>query len=462
MRTSNLKRAALAMFLATASSLPAPAQDENPIELEIQADVPTAPPGAAPPSTATPAVPALPPAAVPSGVLKWNIQVPSPFWIGVEGQPLDDAMRTALELPEKHGILVARVTAESPAANAGLQAGDILLQWGDAEKKFQPIESVEHLVKLVQTAATKQPEQSITLEYRRRGKTNTVELKPAKRAEVAQNFIYKSDNIGPNEHARHQQSALQQQLRQLEQQRDEAKKKLEDARKSAQDLQAKTPSSNKVNREVLANATKAEVQYNLLQAQVQRAEAQLRQFEVWTKAMSEHGFPIVGGNTANFDVLIPAPGFVTKGTTAMQAQAQLKPVEWPEDLRVTMTRQGNKPAEFVVQRGEEKWEVTAESLKDLPPDIRALLEPLAEPQRSRMMRLWSSQGNDMPGRVELRVPEGERPPVPGLPIAPPRVVIHATPQMATPQGSPATQKQVEDLQRALEQLRKQVELMERK
>lgn len=464
MLSTKLKRAALALLLAAAGSATADAQVESKIEFFVDGNVGTVQATEVPPAQAPPSVFAAPPVTVKSAALGWVNEQPSPFWIGVEGQPLDDAMRSALELTEKHGILVARVTEESPAAKAGLQAGDILLQWCDADKKCEPIQSVEHLVKLVQDAATKKPDQAVTLEFRRRGKAETVELKPAKRAEAGPNFIFKSENIGPNEHARHQQSALQQQLKMLESQRDEAKKKLEAAG-------AKTSRSGPVNKEDVANFTKAEIQYKLLEAQVKQAEAQLKQFEVWTKAMSDHGFAIANPGVANFDVLIPAPGFVTRGSTGSvhaQAQihghAQMKPIEWPEELSVTMTRKGNKPAEFVVQRGEEKWEVTSETLKDLPADVRALIEPLAEPQKSRMMRLWSSQGNDVPGRVELRVPEGERPlPAPGLPIAPPRVVIHATPsQLATPPAPAATQKQIDDLQKALELLRKQVEQMEKK
>jgi len=429
----------------------ASAQFEGQVEVVVEANVQIGPP-----VQAVLPVQASPPLTVKAEGFTWNINVPPPYWIGVEGQPLDAAMRTALDLPEKHGILVARVTEESPAAKAGLQAGDVLLQWCDAEKMCQPIESVEHLVKLVQDSAAKQPDQAITLEYRRRGKTDTVELKLAKRAEAGQNFIFKSENIGPNEHARHQQSALQQQLKTLVRQRDEAKAKLKED-------QAKTTRSGKVDKDAQANLTKAEVHLMLLDAQAKQAEAQLKQFEVWTKAMSEHGFAIANPNVGNFDVLIPAPGFVTRSTGTIHGQAQTKTVEWPENLSVTMTRKGNKPAEFVVERGENKWQVTAETLKDLPPDVRALIEPMAEPQKSRMLRLFQTQGNDLPGRVELRLPEGDRVPVaPPMPIAPPRVVIHATPQLPQAPATQATQKQIEDLQKAIESLRRQVEQMDKK
>ncbi len=448
MLSTNLKRSALALILATASGFSALAQEEAGNQVTVQAEAQSG--GAAFGVIRTAPGP---------NVMQWssNFQTPAPYWIGVEGQPLDAAMRTALDLPEKQGILVARVTDKSPAAKAGLQSGDILLQWCDADKKCQPLESVEHLVKLVQDTAAKQPDQTITLEYRRRGKTDTVELKPAKREQAGQSFAFKSENIGPNEYAQHQLSAMQQHLKILEKQRDEVKEKVQQGLKQVGDTEGKALKSAR------ANLAKDEAQLMQLEAQVRQTAAQLQQFELWSKTMSKHGFSIANPNNPQFDVLIPAPGLVTN-TISQDYINIIKPSAWPENLSVTMKRKGNKPAEFVVQRGEEQWEVTAENLKDLPQDIRAIVEPMAEPQKSRMLRLWSAQGNDLPGRVELRVPEGERPPMPGLPIAPPRVVIHATPQVQPlPALAPqATQKQLDDLQKAVEQLRKQIELMERK
>jgi hypothetical protein len=436
MLSTNLKRAALALFLTAAGSLPASAQQVT-RQIQVVTD-----PGSAP-------------------MIFENIQrsfsPPTPYWIGVEGQPLDAAMRAALDLPEKQGILIARVTAESPASQAGLQAGDILLQWCDAEKKSQPIESVEHLVKLVQETATKQPDQAITLEFRRRCKTETVELKPAKREQTGRTItINQSENIGTNEYAQHQKSALQQKLKLLEKERDAVNEKVQQGLKQVGDSEGKALESAQ------ANLAKAEAQFIQLDAQVRQTAAQLQQFELWSKAMSEHGFSIAGPNGANFDVLIPGPGLMTNPYNPVLPLAQVKGVEWPEDLSVTITRKGNKPAEFVIERGEKKWQATSETINDLPRDIRALLET-AEPQKSRMMRLFQTQGNELPGRVELRLPEGDRAPVaPAMPMAPPRVVIHATPQLQQPPALQATQKQIEDLQKALEQLRKQVELMEKK
>jgi len=51
----------------------------------------------------------------------------------------------------------------------------------------------------------------------------------------------------------------------------------------------------------------------------------------------------------------------------------------PGNLRVTITKQADKPAAIVVQRGEEKWEVTEKELDKLPDDIRPHIEQLLNP-----------------------------------------------------------------------------------
>lgn len=50
-------------------------------------------------------------------------------WMGVTLQELDDALRSALELPDgQGGVLVSEVVDDSPAEAAGLQRGDIILR----------------------------------------------------------------------------------------------------------------------------------------------------------------------------------------------------------------------------------------------------------------------------------------------------------------------------------------------
>ncbi len=48
-------------------------------------------------------------------------------FLGVSTQPVDAAMAAALKLPQVGGALVAEVTADSPAAKAGMEPGDVIV-----------------------------------------------------------------------------------------------------------------------------------------------------------------------------------------------------------------------------------------------------------------------------------------------------------------------------------------------
>lgn len=54
-------------------------------------------------------------------------------WLGVLVQPVDAELAQTAGMPGPTGALVTEVKAASPAASAGLRAGDIILAWGDRE-----------------------------------------------------------------------------------------------------------------------------------------------------------------------------------------------------------------------------------------------------------------------------------------------------------------------------------------
>ena len=48
-------------------------------------------------------------------------------WIGIEGQPVTSELAASLGMAQLSGLLVNRINPESPAAKAGVQAGDVIL-----------------------------------------------------------------------------------------------------------------------------------------------------------------------------------------------------------------------------------------------------------------------------------------------------------------------------------------------
>lgn len=55
----------------------------------------------------------------------------SEYWIGINGNPIEEALRSQLALEEGRGLLVTEIVGDSPAAKAGLKIHDVLLSAGD-------------------------------------------------------------------------------------------------------------------------------------------------------------------------------------------------------------------------------------------------------------------------------------------------------------------------------------------
>jgi hypothetical protein len=87
---------------------------------------------------------------------------------------VNGALRAQLGLPDGQGLLVDEVVAKGPAAAAGLEQHDILLQ---ADGK--PLGTLEDLVRAVDAAKDKE----MTLELVRGGKREKVQVTPARRPE---------------------------------------------------------------------------------------------------------------------------------------------------------------------------------------------------------------------------------------------------------------------------------------
>jgi membrane-associated protease RseP (regulator of RpoE activity) len=100
-------------------------------------------------------------------------------WLGVLTDNLSEPMLVALSID--HGVLVTDVTAESPAAKAGLIVGDVILSL-DGQKTSDGSD--------LRLAVRGRPEKKVDLAIRRRGKDQklTATLETREQAEHTFNF----------------------------------------------------------------------------------------------------------------------------------------------------------------------------------------------------------------------------------------------------------------------------------
>jgi Do/DeqQ family serine protease len=69
-------------------------------------------------------------------------------WIGVQIQPIDETSAQALNLKKRSGALVADVVADGPAEKAGVETGDVIIEFNEVE-----VNSVDHLRNTVSSSA---------------------------------------------------------------------------------------------------------------------------------------------------------------------------------------------------------------------------------------------------------------------------------------------------------------------
>ena len=90
--------------------------------------------------------------------------------IGVDIVELTPQLREFLDVAPERGVLVSRVLPDSPAAAAGLQAGDVILE-ADGRKIASRLE-------LVQAVRATAEDGRVELRVSRRGKTREIQVRP--------------------------------------------------------------------------------------------------------------------------------------------------------------------------------------------------------------------------------------------------------------------------------------------
>ena len=97
---------------------------------------------------------------------------PSQFWLGVFSTPVDETLRSHLQLAEGQGLVIRDVAPDSPAAAAGLKAHDVLLSLGGKD-----LAEPDQLCQVVDALGETEAEAVII----RAGKSTTLRITPGRR-----------------------------------------------------------------------------------------------------------------------------------------------------------------------------------------------------------------------------------------------------------------------------------------
>jgi serine protease Do len=88
-------------------------------------------------------------------------------WLGIQMLPMTDALRQTYQVPMGRGVLIADVEQDSPAAEAGLRPGDILLRFD--RRKIRSLQDVYRAL------AFSDPGETVELEVIRGGKRKSLQ-----------------------------------------------------------------------------------------------------------------------------------------------------------------------------------------------------------------------------------------------------------------------------------------------
>lgn len=124
--------------------------------------------------------PPIPPGQMPPMIWQFGegpqeVVKPSDHWIGVQCGKMSPALRTQLGLEENQGVLVEALVDDSPAAKAGIERHDVLIQAGD--RKLTKVQDLIDQVDAVKDG-------KLSVELVRKGEKKKVELAPVKRPPV--------------------------------------------------------------------------------------------------------------------------------------------------------------------------------------------------------------------------------------------------------------------------------------
>ncbi|MFH1842906.1 MAG: PDZ domain-containing protein, partial [bacterium] len=107
-------------------------------------------------------------------------------WLGVTMQDLTRSMARALDLEHGEGVLIQEVVDDSPADEAGLEEGDVILEFDG-----RPVEDSDDLARYVRRT---EPGDNAIIEIFRDGRARTIEVVMGERKENNNVWFYSDDD----------------------------------------------------------------------------------------------------------------------------------------------------------------------------------------------------------------------------------------------------------------------------
>jgi hypothetical protein len=284
----------------------------------------------------------------------------SEHWIGVEGSSADEALRAQLQLPEGQGVVLSQVIADSPAAKAGLRIHDVLLsvdgkplgQLNDLADVIKENKGKLLTIKLVRTAKRI----SIEVTPEKRPPTQTGETCPGISTLDDAEFIRRAhlDIVGTvppaelvDEFKADQRPEKRTHL---------VNRLLRETKIATKSCTACHSGPDSASRRLLTEYLVAP--HAGLRTWIEKDRLQPHDYRVAINPRSDHAWWLHSLN-------ITQPGVVV---------APEPPAELPDDMTVTITRQGKQPVQIQVKQGDQSWETTGDKLDTLPANVRTHVE----------------------------------------------------------------------------------------
>ncbi len=131
-------------------------------------------------------------------------------------------------------------------------------------------------------------------------------------------------------------------------------------------------------------------------------------------------------------------------------------IEFPDDLNITITKHGNQPGKIVVEKGDQRWEVTEDSLRELPGEVRRYVQAYLGRLPERAIELGDRGRRAISPYLDRLPPEADR-------LAEQaRRRAHRAAEKAREGVERARDKELERVNHRLERLQKMIEQLQKR